>query len=240
MTGSPNSCPGRDAARSSCEALLRQKPGSSFPLSKRGPGSAGASLAITTCCAGVRGRDWPAAGWAKALLRRTHHPCSGCWSQMVGTPSAARSRARPGLPHPTRSSQNGISSSMSLLRAPAPAATAPARRGAAWDRPIQSRRRRNHPTRKLPPPPLRPSQHGQVGIEPLQHPLRSSIFSTPLWSVHFRVCSAPRYKLGALLQILLGDLGQGPSLKITTRCHSVFSWRSPVALSRQFSDRRDA
>src|SRR4051794_3354432 len=29
---------------------------------------------------------------------------------------------------------------------------------------------------------------------------------------------------------------QRPSLKITTRCHSVFSLRSPVVLSRQFSD----
>src|SRR5471030_2717136 len=29
---------------------------------------------------------------------------------------------------------------------------------------------------------------------------------------------------------------QSPSLKITTRCHSVFSLRSPVALSRQVSD----
>src|SRR5450631_2142498 len=29
---------------------------------------------------------------------------------------------------------------------------------------------------------------------------------------------------------------QSPSLKITTRCHSVFSLRSPVALSRQLSD----
>src|SRR5450631_3291931 len=29
---------------------------------------------------------------------------------------------------------------------------------------------------------------------------------------------------------------QRPSLKITTRCHSVFSLRSPVALSRQLSE----
>src|SRR6202171_2982589 len=29
---------------------------------------------------------------------------------------------------------------------------------------------------------------------------------------------------------------QSPSLKITTRCHSVFSLRSPVALSRQLSE----
>src|SRR6201999_2231153 len=29
---------------------------------------------------------------------------------------------------------------------------------------------------------------------------------------------------------------QSPSLKITTRCHSVFSLRSPVPLSRQVSD----
>src|SRR5262249_28845109 len=37
----------------------------------------------------------------------------------------------------------------------------------------------------------------------------------------FKYCSATR---------------QSPSLKITTRCHSVFSRRSPVALSRQVSE----
>src|SRR5436309_9147054 len=37
----------------------------------------------------------------------------------------------------------------------------------------------------------------------------------------FRYCSAILHK---------------PSLKITTRCHSVFSLRSPVALSRQLSE----
>src|SRR6201991_2922566 len=61
-------------------------------------------------------------------------------------------------------------------------------------------------------------------------------FSAPLWSVHLRVCSAPSmYTLAPFFRYCSATL-QSPSLKITTRCHSVFSLRSPVALSRQVSD----
>src|SRR6201988_2439435 len=61
-------------------------------------------------------------------------------------------------------------------------------------------------------------------------------FSAPLWSVHLRVCNAPSmYTLAPFFRYCSATL-QRPSLKITTRCHSVFSLRSPVALSRQLSD----
>src|SRR5215813_11746072 len=61
-------------------------------------------------------------------------------------------------------------------------------------------------------------------------------FSAPLWSVHLRVCSAPSmYTLAPFFRYCSATL-QRPSLKTTTRCHSVFSLRSPVALSRQVSD----
>src|SRR5690242_1968623 len=61
-------------------------------------------------------------------------------------------------------------------------------------------------------------------------------FSTPLWSVHLRVCNAPsRYTLAPFFRYCSATLAS-PSLKITTRCHSVFSLRSPVALSRQLSE----
>src|SRR5215471_11162277 len=61
-------------------------------------------------------------------------------------------------------------------------------------------------------------------------------FSTPLWSVHLRVCSWPSmYTLAPFFRYCSAIL-QSPSLKITTRCHSVFSLRSPVALSRHVSE----
>src|SRR5499426_136368 len=61
-------------------------------------------------------------------------------------------------------------------------------------------------------------------------------FSTPLWSVHLRVCNAPSmYTLEPFFRYCSTTL-QRPSLKITTRCHSVFSLRSPVFLSRQDSE----
>src|SRR6201996_4443372 len=61
-------------------------------------------------------------------------------------------------------------------------------------------------------------------------------FSTPCGSVHLRVCSAPSiYTLAPFFRYCSATLVR-PSLKITTRCHSVFSLRSPVALSRQVSD----
>src|SRR6516165_1421811 len=60
--------------------------------------------------------------------------------------------------------------------------------------------------------------------------------STPDWSVHLRVCNWPSmYTLAPFFRYCSAILHR-PSLKITTRCHSVFSLRSPVALSRQVSD----
>src|ERR671916_838812 len=61
-------------------------------------------------------------------------------------------------------------------------------------------------------------------------------FSTPCWSVHLRVCSWPsRYTLEPFFRYCSATRARF-SLKITTECHSVFSLRSPDALSFQFSD----
>src|SRR5882757_7497149 len=134
----------------------------------------------------------------------------------------APDKPRPPLLSPRRT-QNGISSSMSLLRAPA----ATARRGAALDGPSGP---------KLPPlPPLRPSS--MVSVE-LKFCSTTSVeyFSTPLWSVHLRVCNWPSiYTLAPFFRYCSATL-QSPSLKITTRCHSVFSLRSPEFLSRHVSE----
>src|SRR5260370_8094546 len=55
-------------------------------------------------------------------------------------------------------------------------------------------------------------------------------------SVHLRVCSWPsRSTFEPFFRYCSATL-QSPSLKITTRCHSVFSLRSPVVLSRQLSE----
>src|SRR5438128_7853694 len=85
--------------------------------------------------------------------------------------------------------QNGISSSMSLLRAPAPAATA--RRGAELDGPPEEKSLPESSDPKLPPaPPERPSSMVSVELKPCST-TSVEYFSTPLWSVHLRVCSAP-------------------------------------------------
>src|SRR3981081_469231 len=85
--------------------------------------------------------------------------------------------------------QNGISSSMSLLRAPAAAAT---RRGAALEGPLEPKSPPDDSSgpKLPPPPPLRPSS--MVSVE-LKFCSTTSVeyFSTPLWSVHLRVCRAP-------------------------------------------------
>src|SRR3981189_2194971 len=85
--------------------------------------------------------------------------------------------------------QNGISSAMSLLRAPA----ATARRGAALDGPPDPKSppdESSDPKLPPPPPPLRPSS--MVSVE-LKFCSTTSVeyFSTPLWSVHLRVCNWP-------------------------------------------------
>src|SRR5215475_16189393 len=116
---------------------------------------------------------------------------------------------------------------MSPLRPPPAAAT---RRGAGLElpkSPLPS-------SAKLPPPP-RPSSMVSVELKPCST-TSVEYFSTPLWSVHLRVCSWPSmYTLAPFFRYCSAIL-QSPSLKITTRCHSVFSLRSPVVLSRHDSE----
>src|ERR1700709_2583779 len=121
-----------------------------------------------------------------------------------------------------------------LLRAPAPAATA--RRGAELAGPPEPKSPPESSEPKLPPPPPpRPSSIVRVELKPCST-TSVEYFSTPAWSVHLRVCSAPSiYTLAPFLRYCSTILQSG-SLKITTRCHSVFSLRSPVALSRQVSE----
>src|SRR5215468_1952504 len=125
-----------------------------------------------------------------------------------------------------------MSSSMSLLRAPAPAAT---RRGGALEGPATPKSPPESSAKLPPPPPPRPSSMVRVELKPCST-TSVEYFSTPLWSVHLRVCSAPsRYTLAPFFRYCSMTL-HSPSLNTTTRCHSVFSLRSPVFLSRQVSD----
>src|SRR6195256_5032967 len=121
-----------------------------------------------------------------------------------------------------------------LLRPPAPAATT--RRGAELAGPPEPKSPPESSEPKLPPPPpLRPSSIVSVELNPCST-TSVEYFSTPAWSVHLRVCSAPsRYTLAPFFRYCSTILQSG-SEKITTRCHSVFSLRSPVALSRQLSE----
>src|SRR3954468_22647243 len=127
-----------------------------------------------------------------------------------------------------------MSSSMSLLRPP-PAATA--RRGAELTCPLEPKSLlpESSDPELPPPPPERPSSMVRVELKPCST-TSVEYFSTPAWSVHLRVCSAPSmYTLAPFFRYCSATL-QSPSLKITTRCHSVFSLRSPVPLSRQVSE----
>src|SRR5215213_10356723 len=123
---------------------------------------------------------------------------------------------------------------MSLLRAPA----ATGRRGAELTGPPEPKSPPASSEPKLPPPPpppLRPSSMVSVELNPCST-TSVEYFSTPDWSVHLRVCSAPSmYTLAPFFRYCSTILQSG-SEKITTRCHSVFSLRSPVPLSRQVSD----
>src|SRR5258708_18540057 len=121
-----------------------------------------------------------------------------------------------------------------LLRPPAPAATA--RRGAELTAHPEPKSPPESSEPKLPPPPpLRPSSIVSVELKPCST-TSVEYFSTPAWSVHLRVCSAPSmYTLAPFFRYCSTILQSG-SLKITTRCHSVFSLRSPVPLSRQVSE----
>src|ERR1700750_2763627 len=125
-----------------------------------------------------------------------------------------------------------MSSSMSLLRLPA----ATGRRGGALDGPpLPKYLPPSSPPKLPPPPPPRPSSMVRVELKPCST-TSVEYFSAPLWSVHLRVCSWPSmYTLAPFFKYCSATL-QSPSLKITTRCHSVFSLRSPVALSRQLSE----
>src|SRR5206468_5033333 len=121
---------------------------------------------------------------------------------------------------------------MSLLRPP-PAATA--RRGTELAGLLEPKSPESSEPKLPAPPPLRPSSMVRVELKPCST-TSVEYFSTPLWSVHFRVCSCPSiYTLAPFFRYCSATL-QSPSLKITTRCHSVFSLRSPVALSRQLSE----
>src|SRR3981081_654226 len=93
--------------------------------------------------------------------------------------------------------QNGISSSMSLLRAPAAAAT---RRGAALEGPLEPKSppADSSGPKRPPPPPLRPSSMVSVELKPCST-TSVEYFSTPLWSVHLRVCSPPSMSTSAPL-----------------------------------------
>src|SRR3954452_19299582 len=123
---------------------------------------------------------------------------------------------------------------MSLLRPP-PAATA--RRGAELTCPPEPKSLlpESSEPKLPPPPPERPSSMVSVELKPCST-TSVEYFSTPAWSVHLRVCRAPSmYTLAPFFRYCSATL-QSPSLKITTRCHSVFSLRSPVPLSRQVSE----
>src|SRR5918995_3816644 len=121
---------------------------------------------------------------------------------------------------------------MSLLRAPA----ATGRLGADLTAPREQKPPPASSEPKLPPPPPpRPSSMVRVELKPCST-TSVEYFSTPLWSVHLRVCSAPSmYTLAPFFRYCSTILQSG-SEKMTTRCHSVFSLRSPVPLSRQVSD----
>src|SRR6266508_2162419 len=80
-----------------------------------------------------------------------------------------------------------------------------------------------------------PVEHGELGVEVLQHHFGRVLVLAGLVLPFAGLQLALEIDLRALLQILLGDPAS-PSLKITTRCHSVLSRRSPVALSRQLSE----
>src|SRR6266705_2324980 len=121
---------------------------------------------------------------------------------------------------------------MSLLRPP-PAATA--RRGAELAGLLEPKSPDSSGPKLPPPPPERLSSMVRVELKPCST-TSVEYFSTPLWSVHLRVCSAPSmYTLAPFFRYCSATL-QSPSLKITTRCHSVFSLRSPLFLSRQVSE----
>src|ERR1700742_839047 len=125
-----------------------------------------------------------------------------------------------------------MSSSMSLLPRPPPPAAATARRGAGLPKSLLGSSEKPPPE---PAPPPRPSSMVRLELKPCST-TSVEYFSTPCWSVHLRVCSWPSmYTLAPFFRYCSATLAS-PSEKITTRCHSVFSLRSPVPLSRHCSE----
>src|SRR5665213_4353064 len=86
-----------------------------------------------------------------------------------------------------------------------------------------------------PPPPPRVSSMVSDELNPCST-TSVEYLSWPSLSVHLRVCNAPSRYTFKLFFRYCSTILHKPSLKITTRCHSVFSLRSPVVLSRQDSD----
>src|SRR5205085_12544133 len=86
-----------------------------------------------------------------------------------------------------------------------------------------------------PPPPPRPSS---MVRSPRKRCRTTSVeyFSAPVLSVHLRVWSAPATYSFEPFFTYFSTTSTKRSLKITTRCHSVRSLRSPVLLSRQLSE----
>src|ERR1700754_2031346 len=181
------SCPGRGAA---FFMPLRRAGTVPTPAFRYGPGSAAHRFASATRCAasGARERGF----LSRRVGKGAFAPCPPstsvrCWS--IGGHAIGRALRVRRLCPPYAVSQNGISSSMSLLRPPAPAATA--RRGAPLLGPPDPKSPPESSDPKLPPPPpLRPSSMVRLELNPCST-TSVEYFSTPLWSVHFRVCSAP-------------------------------------------------
>src|SRR5258708_21792532 len=121
---------------------------------------------------------------------------------------------------------------MPSLPRPRPAPAATARRGAELTAHPEPKSPPESSEPKLPPPPpLRPSSMVRVELNPCST-TSVEYFSTPDWSVHLRVCSAPSmYTLAPFFRYCSTILQSG-SAEITTRGHSVVSLRSPLPLSR--------
>src|SRR4051794_40255996 len=119
---------------------------------------------------------------ARSDLRLTNSACYPKGARPPKTQLPTRiCREGPTLADGTRR-QNGISSSMSLLRAPA----ATGRRGALVG-PPEPKSTPESSDPKLPPPP-RPSSIVRLELKPCRT-TSVEYFSTPLWSVHLRVCN---------------------------------------------------
>ena len=82
---------------------------------------------------------------------------------------------------------------------------------------------------------LLPVEHGELGVEALQHDLGRVALLLPAGPPICASGASPRDRPWSPSSNIARRSSPRFSLKITTRCHSVFSRRSPVALSRQLS-----